>query len=266
MKSCETYETLISAFIDGELAGSDQAELMEHMASCPSCQAYFDDQIAIHDAMERLQAQAPEGFAASVMERVRSTPQEKPEKKAVPFPRWRRWTALAACCAAAVLGVWAFGGSLDQAKVTTVYYRSADSAMPELYSANQDAEVPRAAQAEEKSAATDASAEDTAEKEAAYSLESEPAMAPAFGDSAPSDGDSAPSRTAALNCRAALFTGSDIAANWVADNLSMTWISGETYEVTEEQFLQLRGLLEQEGAAFTEEAGTGAERYLLCAE
>ena len=83
---------------------------MAHMAACPACQAYFDDQIAIHDAMDRLGSDAPEGFAEQVMARVRITAQESPRKKIVSFPHWRRWTALAACCAAAALGVWAFSG------------------------------------------------------------------------------------------------------------------------------------------------------------
>ena len=51
MRTCEEYEALISAFIDGALADEDRAELMAHMAECPACQAYFDDQIAIHDAL-----------------------------------------------------------------------------------------------------------------------------------------------------------------------------------------------------------------------
>ena len=46
MDPCEKYEPWISAFLDGELSGEDRAELMEHMAACPSCQRYFDDLVA----------------------------------------------------------------------------------------------------------------------------------------------------------------------------------------------------------------------------
>lgn len=113
MRTCGEYEELISAFIDGALAEEDREALMEHMADCSACQQYFDDQIAIHDALERMEAPAPAGFAEQVMEKVRLTAQdrpEQPERKTVSFPRWRRWTALAACCAVVLLGVWAFGG------------------------------------------------------------------------------------------------------------------------------------------------------------
>ena len=43
MKTCAEYEESISAYLDGELSGDGQEELMEHMASCPVCQRYFDD-------------------------------------------------------------------------------------------------------------------------------------------------------------------------------------------------------------------------------
>ena len=71
MRTCEEYEALISAFIDGALDGDSRGGLMVHMAQCPACQAYFDDQIAIHDALEGMEAQAPADFTARVMEQVR---------------------------------------------------------------------------------------------------------------------------------------------------------------------------------------------------
>ena len=123
MRTCEEYEALISAFIDGALDEESRAELMEHMAGCPACQAYFDDQIAIHDALEGLEAQAPAGFTARVMDQVRREPQqmaapEAAEKKAVAFPYWRRFAAMAACCAVVALaGFWAFGGQPNAGNV-----------------------------------------------------------------------------------------------------------------------------------------------------
>ena len=47
MRMCTEYEDMISAFIDGALTEGDRAALMEHMASCPACQEYFDQQIAL---------------------------------------------------------------------------------------------------------------------------------------------------------------------------------------------------------------------------
>ena len=87
MDACREYEGLISAFIDGEITEPERAKLMEHMAACPACQSYFDDQIAIHDALTGLEAQAPSDFSEQVMARVRAMPQERPqeEKKRIVF-------------------------------------------------------------------------------------------------------------------------------------------------------------------------------------
>lgn len=106
MRPCEEYEDLVSAFIDGVLPETDRERLMAHMASCPACQAYFDDQIAIHDAFVRGEAPAPEDFAPAVMDQVRAAPQ-KAERKRI-LLRWQSWAALAACCALAALGLWRF--------------------------------------------------------------------------------------------------------------------------------------------------------------
>ena len=43
MRTCEEYEVLISALIDGALSEEDRAELVAHMAECPACQAYFNE-------------------------------------------------------------------------------------------------------------------------------------------------------------------------------------------------------------------------------
>lgn len=106
MKTCEEYESLISDFLDGELSAEDRAEVAEHLASCPACQQYFDDLVAMHDAFDQIEeVPVPDGFAEQIMARVRETPQTE-EKKVIPFPHWRRWAALAACCAIAALGLW----------------------------------------------------------------------------------------------------------------------------------------------------------------
>lgn len=119
-RSCEEYEELISEFLDGELPKDEQLALMKHMSGCPVCQKYFDDLVAMHEAMEEMEVPAvPEGFAERVMAQVRETKQDPAPKKTA--LRWKRWAALAACCAIAVGGLWAFrGGRKDssQAAVT----------------------------------------------------------------------------------------------------------------------------------------------------
>ena len=123
MRTCREYEESISAFIDGCLPEADRAELEAHMAACPVCQAYFDDQIAIHEALMDLEeTPAPEGLAGRIMDRVRTEAQERPAPVKA-FPSWRRWAALAACCAIAAAGLW---GGLRRAPEAAVAPQAAD--------------------------------------------------------------------------------------------------------------------------------------------
>lgn len=135
MKSCEEFEELISEFLDGSLAKDEQIALMKHMSGCPACQKYFDDLVAMHEAMEELEeAQAPEDFSSRVMSAVRETKQDVPRKTAFP---WKRWVALAACCVIAVGGIWAFQSrknpppSLQAAVTASSTYMARDAAVSE---------------------------------------------------------------------------------------------------------------------------------------
>lgn len=116
MRSCEEYEELVSALVDGVLPEEDRGGLMEHMAQCPACQAYFNGLIAIHDVLSTIE-EAPEGFSAGVMELVRQTPQET--NKVIRPRSWRRWAAVAACCAVALLGVWRLSSAAKDALIST---------------------------------------------------------------------------------------------------------------------------------------------------
>lgn len=191
MRTCQEYEALISAFIDGALEEGDRAALMEHMAGCPACQAYFDDQIAIHDALEALEAEAPEGFAEQVMARVRTTAQEKPEetakdeKKVVSFPRWRRWAALAACCAVAALGVWSLGRqgeeTAEDCAAVTQYAAADDAALEPPVSQPEGQTADSAAPMDTNTAAAEDAAPST--KQTEEEVEAVMTMDPAYSDS-----------------------------------------------------------------------------------
>ncbi len=113
MKSCERFELLASLVVDGEATPEEQAELAAHLETCPACRAYSEDIRRIHEACLREPAAVPEGFSAGVMERVRAMEQDRPEdeQKVIPFRHWRRWAALAACCAVAVLSMWTLRGT-----------------------------------------------------------------------------------------------------------------------------------------------------------
>lgn len=159
MRSCEEFELLASLVIDEEAAPEEQAELAKHIESCPACRAYFEDLKRIHGTFVREDASLPEGFAARVMERVRETAQDFPEekkpetqakveKKTVPFPRRKRWAALAACCAVVALSVWAvrMSGGVKEARVAADSlpqdYAGAGARSMDSASAAQELEAP----------------------------------------------------------------------------------------------------------------------------
>ena len=297
MRTCEEYEALISAFIDGALDEENRAELMAHMAQCPACQAYFDDQIAIHDALEGMEAQAPADFTARVMEQVRREARqpaapEKAEKKTVTFPYWRRFAAMAACCAVVALaGFWAFGGQPDTGTV------AADTGAMDTgrsFTGSEETDVPPA-ENNADGAADDVQADALPEgsgdtippasdegSEAAGGEDTLPPVIsnsngilqqdPAVGQSATVEGEEgkAPAMyTAKQNVPVVLTTDSQVAANWVTETLGQAWEAGASYALTEEQFAQVKALLAENGENFTEltpENGTGAQDSLPAGE
>jgi len=156
MKSCERYELLASLVLDGEADEAERSELTAHLEVCPECRAYFEDIKRIHESFAREEAVVPEGFSAQVMDRVRGTKQDRREKskKIITFPHWRRWTALAACCAVVVLSIWAFRSVPDRAESVTADAapRMAVNAGSETAGASQE---PEAQLADEGPAADD---------------------------------------------------------------------------------------------------------------
>lgn len=98
---CGGYLELLSARLDGELTEAQKRELEAHLAACPECRAAGAQLAALQSAFHELEdVPAPEGFAQSVMDRVR----ESEPNKAVPLfhrPQFRVLAGLAACLALA---------------------------------------------------------------------------------------------------------------------------------------------------------------------
>lgn len=218
MSMCEQYAEIISAFMDGKLSEKERLELMEHLALCPACKDYFEDQLTIREAMGELEEAAPAGFAEAVMERVKSTPQEK-KRAALP---WRSWAAAAACCALALLGVFTAGGPADRADVPAV----ADYAV---------------AQGEEMVV-------DTTSVEVFSITTEEPEM------TVGAEKKLAPTPDQTMECArmvsGTITTASDAAKQWAARELELEWVSGQRFELTAEQYSELLQLLEREQAEF----------------
>ena len=273
MRTCQDYEMLISAWIDGCLPEAERTELMGNMAVCPVCQRYFDDQIAIHEAMMALEElPAPADLSGRIMAQVRETAQETPVrtgKRTVRFPSWRRWAALAACCAVAAAGLW--GLRPESA--------AGNQAVPQM-AAYSDAAVPAAENGEispqsklrsgDAPLQEEASAAAQVQKDAAVASSDlkedrapEEAPAPALASPNPADaavgiaGDAGP-------WAGKLTTASPVAGAWVEEQLALAWTAGGVYELTAEEYQTLRAALEEAGEAFAVTAGQPeAARYLL---
>ena len=109
MKYCENFAALLDPFIDGELSPEEMARVQAHLDECPACRAYVDDALAIRTAFPDVEdTELPEGFAESVMARVRAdTPAQKQKNR----PWLKALASLAACCAIVLLAAPMFSHS-----------------------------------------------------------------------------------------------------------------------------------------------------------
>jgi len=273
VRSCEEYQVWISALLDGELSEDEQMELREHMAACQDCQQYFDDLSVIHAALtDGDEVPVPEGFADRVMEQVRAAKQAG-AAKAIRFPYWKRWAAMAACCAVVLLGVWSFqswnGGKLaeNQSWVTTAdapqMARNADVPAALDDSVDEKGIMPMTddgpvvnsqARMTEDKASVENEMEDTAPEFAA---------AKPYCQEAAEDVSVSPASPARDASGETLTTSEDAVRLWVEEHLNVDWVSGQTYDLTEDQYYELLEWLTETGAEFQVEPGDG---YRLAAE
>src|SRR5688500_16102536 len=90
---CREVRELAPDLALGDLAGSDRAGVMAHLATCQECRRYVDELASSADALLILapEAEPSEGFESRVLAAVRE-----------PRARSKRWVA--AVAAAALLG------------------------------------------------------------------------------------------------------------------------------------------------------------------
>jgi predicted anti-sigma-YlaC factor YlaD len=72
--SCEKFSDLIMKFFDGNIGSTEEESLKEHIKSCAGCQTEFNSLNEIFNCYEEDNntVEPPEGFEASVMEKVRA--------------------------------------------------------------------------------------------------------------------------------------------------------------------------------------------------
>ena len=103
MKYCEEYAALLDLFVDGELSLDETIRVQEHLDTCPACQSYVDDALAMRAAFPDPEAEeVPEGFAAGIMAKIQVSTVAAPKKK-----KKTPWVgvvaSLAACCAIVII-------------------------------------------------------------------------------------------------------------------------------------------------------------------
>lgn len=96
MRTCEDYEELISARLDGALTDEERAALDAHLAGCPRCRRTAAELARVDAALRSLDGAAPVDLTARVRERIG-------EERAVPLRRPRRALWGVACAAALAL-------------------------------------------------------------------------------------------------------------------------------------------------------------------
>ena len=73
----------VDALADGRLDGPEAKEVMEHLAGCPQCRAYYEGALAADRVLADTGINPPADFAAGVMERIRPRRQAQWPRAAV---------------------------------------------------------------------------------------------------------------------------------------------------------------------------------------
>lgn len=164
MNICKAYEALLDLYVDGELDAEDMVKVQEHLDTCPACQRYVDDALAIRAAFPDAESAAlPEGFHEAVMAKI--------AQEAAPKKKRRAWIALptmAAACLALVVAVQSLpgmGAKTESAAATAQYAYAAPAASAPAAAAAEEAAAEALAEPAASSPAEPDGAADAAEPE-----------------------------------------------------------------------------------------------------
>ena len=127
MDNCKDNVEAISMLVDGELGDAEAQALRAHIARCDTCKKIYDAFSAISDSIGDELVQPPKQLAKGVMFRVNLMN----ERKRRPRFAYGRFTAIAACFVAILLGANYFGllgGSMPKSAAD----KSAEAASSEV--------------------------------------------------------------------------------------------------------------------------------------
>ena len=119
MMSCPDIRALLLEAEPEELAGEGSSQVAEHVRSCPACAAIGRRILEENAELDTFLAQVPS--APNVDAILKGA--EAPRAKVIPFPAWRRWSAVAA--AAAVAGLFFLQGDAPMQIIDTINFEGA---------------------------------------------------------------------------------------------------------------------------------------------
>lgn len=107
MSDCESYEMSLSALADGELPAEDLLPTLDHLAECPSCQAFYRDLRALAAVLpssdpRRLAASAPGEAPEEIWRRIETAAAPALSRTG----RARPWAMRLAAALVLVAGLW----------------------------------------------------------------------------------------------------------------------------------------------------------------
>lgn len=174
MRPCDEYAALLDAYVDGELPLEDMARVQAHLESCPGCQAYVDDALAIRAAFPDVEdVEVPDGFAEAVSAAIRAgaAPQRKRRSP------WVKVLAPLAACFAIVLLLTNLPGMGGNSARTTGKIASRDTAVTEdTTDTDSQEETDETAAPAENSEKEPASAKDEVPVPSFYAAQDAPAQ------------------------------------------------------------------------------------------
>lgn len=132
MNTCAFDAALLDLFLDGALSPAEAETVQAHLDSCPECQSYVDDILAMREYFpDDEEVELPENFAANIMAEVAKAPQSRPRKQP-----WGKLAVAAACLALIVVLQhvnlpFAMGGSKSAASIAPAAFLSDAAAVAE---------------------------------------------------------------------------------------------------------------------------------------
>lgn len=100
-------EAQVDAYLDGELAATDAAQLEAHLAGCPDCTRFRSSRLALRSAItdQIPRFEAPEFLRQRLRSGIRDAVRPAPSRRPLALGAWR-WLAMAASVAVVALGSW----------------------------------------------------------------------------------------------------------------------------------------------------------------